>query len=159
MSWALQLVLALAIFTTGGAAGIKWHAGVDAQRELAAEALRKSDALQQRKFSDQAAGQHAGAVATLSTQLGNAREKIAKLSGRACLDADTVGVLNAIGGQPVRAAAGNAAGAPQAVATDRDVSAAIAACRAGYGEVASQLNKILDIEDRRHPVSTTAAQQ
>ncbi|MDB5777904.1 MAG: hypothetical protein JWP93_269 [Polaromonas sp.] len=152
MSWALQLVLALAIFASGGAAGIKWHTGVDAQRELAAEALRKSDALQQRKFSDQASGQHAGAVATLSTQLGNAREKIAKLSGRACLDADTVGVLNAIGGEPVRAAAGNAAGAPKAVATDRDVSRAIAACRAGYGEVASQLNQVLDIEDRRHPV-------
>ena len=151
MSWALRLVLALAIFAAGGAAGIKWHAGIDAQRELAAEALRQSDALQQRKFSDQAAGQHAGAVATLSTQLGNAREKIAKLSGRACLDADTVGVLNAIGGQPVRAAAGNPAREAGAVATDRDVSAAIAACRAGYGEVASQLNQILDIEEWRHP--------
>ena len=64
----------------------------------------------------------------------------------------TGGVLNAIGGEPVRAASGNAAGAPQAVATDRDVSTAIAACRAGYGEVASQLNQVLDIEDRRHPV-------
>ena len=151
MSWALQLVLALAIFAGGGAAGIKWHAGVDAQRELAAEAVRKSDAIQQRKFSDQSAGQHAGTIATLSTQLGNAREKIATLSGRTCLDAGTVSMLNAIGGQPVRTAASDTAGAPQAFATDRDVSAAIATCRAGYGEIESQLNQILDIEERRPP--------
>lgn len=149
MSWALQPVLALAIFAGGGAAGIKYHAGVDAQRELVAKELRESDSRQQRKFSDTAAGKHASTVATLSNQLGNAREKIATLSGRTCLDAGTVSMLNAIGGQPVRAAASDAAGAPQAFATDRDVSAAIATCRAGYGEVESQLNQILDIEERR----------
>lgn len=151
MSWALQLALALVIFAAGGASGIKWHAGVDAQRELAAKSTRESDALQQRKFIDAAAGQHAVAVAKISNQLGDAREKIAKLSGRACLDADTVGMLNNIGSEPVRAAPVNAAGAPQAVATDRDVSTAIATCRAGYSAVAGQLDKILDIEDRRHP--------
>ena len=151
MSWALQLALALVIFAAGGASGIKWHAGVDAQRELAAESARQSDALQQRKFIDTAAGQHAVAVAKLSNQLGTAREKIANLSGRTCLDADTVGMLNAIGGEPVRATPVNAAGAPQAAATDRDVSTAIATCRAGYSAVAGQLDQILDIEDRRHP--------
>ncbi len=151
MTWPLQLVLALTIFAAGGAAGIKYHAGVDARRELTAKELRESDALQQRKFSDQAAGKHATAVAALSNQLGTAREKIAKLSGRACLDADTVGMLNDIGRKSVRAAAGDAASAPQAAASDRDVSAAIAICRTGYGEVASQLNQILDIEERRHP--------
>ena len=149
VSWALPLVLALVIFAAGGAAGIKYHAGVDAQRELVAKELRESDSRQQRKFSDTAAGKHASTVATLSTQLGNAREKIATLSGRTCLDAGTVSMLNAIGGQPVRAAASDTAGAPQAFATDRDVSAAIATCRAWYGEVASQLNQILDIEERR----------
>ena len=151
MSWALQLALALVIFAAGGASGIKYHAGVDAQRELAAESTRKSDALQQRKFIDAAAGQHAVDVAKISNQLGDAREKIAKLSGRACLDADTVGMLNAIGGEPVRAAPVDAAGAPPAAATDRDVSTAIATCRAYYSEVAGQLNQILDVEDRRHP--------
>ena len=149
MSWALQLVLALVIFAAGGAAGIKYHAGVDAQRELVAKELRESDSRQQRKFSDTAAGKHASTVATLSNQLGNAREKIANLSGRACLDVDTVRVLNAIGGQPVRATASDAAGAPQAAASDRDVGTAIAVCRAGYGEIESQLNQILDIEERR----------
>lgn len=151
MSWALQLVLAMAIFAAGGAAGIKWHAGVDAQRELAAQELHESDAKQQRQFIDLAAGKHASAVATLSTQLGNAREKIVNLSGRACLDADTVGVLNDIGGQPMRAAARDPARAPAAVATDRDVSIAIATCRASYSAVADQINRILDIEEQRHP--------
>lgn len=151
MSWALQLALALVIFAAGGGAGIKWHAGVDAQRELAEKDLRDSDARQQRKFSDVAAGKHASTVATLSNQLGNAREKIATLSGRACLDAGTVSMLNAIGGQPVRAAASDPASAPEAVATDRDVSTAIADCRASYGAVADQVNQILDIEERRHP--------
>ena len=153
MSWALQLVLALVIFAAGGASGIKYHVGVDAQRELAAEEVRKSDAIQQRKINDVAAGEHAGALATLSTQLGDARVQISKLSGRVCLDAGTVGMLNAIGRQPVRAAASEPAGAAQAAATDRDVSNAIAACRAGYGEVESQLNQILDIEERRYPVA------
>ena len=151
VSWALQLALASIIFAAGGGAGIKWHAGIDAQHALAEKDLRDSDARQQRQFIDLAAGKHASAVAKLSNQLGNAREKIATLSGRACLDADTVGVLNAIGGEPVRAPAGSAAGAPQLVATDRDVSRAIAACRAGYGELASQLNQILDIEEQKHP--------
>ncbi|SFB97020.1 hypothetical protein SAMN05216344_106139 [Polaromonas sp. OV174] len=151
MSWPLQLVLALAIFAAGGAAGIKYHVGVDAQRELAAKDLRESDARQQRQFNDTAAGKHATAVATISNQLGNAREKIAQLSGRSCLDAGTVGMLNAIGRESMRAAAREPAGTAQAAATDRDVSTAIATCRAGYGEIESQLNQILDIEDRRHP--------
>lgn len=35
MTLPLQLVLALAIFAAGGAAGIKWHAGIDAQKAMA----------------------------------------------------------------------------------------------------------------------------
>ncbi len=151
MSWAIQLAIALAIFAGGTATGIKYHVGVVAQRELAAERLRASDAKQQRQFNDGLAGKHAAAVDRISNQLGNAREKITKLSGRECLDLDTVSVLNAIGDQPGRAAAGEPAGAAEAFATDRDVSTFIAACRAQYGEVSSQLNQILDIEDRRHP--------
>ncbi|MEC5213334.1 hypothetical protein RCH06_001880 [Polaromonas sp. CG_9.5] len=151
MSWALQLVLALVIFTAGGAAGIKYHVGIDAKRELVAKELRESDSRQRRKFSDQAADSHASAVATLSNQLGDAREKIAKLSGRACLDAGTVGMLNAIGSQPVRAVASDVASPAQAAASDRDVSRAIADCRASYGAVADQVNQILDIEERRYP--------
>lgn len=39
----------------------------------------------------------ARAVATLNDQLGAAREKIPRLSGRACFDPGTVSVLNATG--------------------------------------------------------------
>lgn len=159
MSWAIQLIIALAIFAAGAAGGVKWHAGQDAIAAQAAAELVKSDQIQQRKFSDKAAGTHAAALATINNQLGNAREEIAHLSGRECFGADTAGMLNTVGADPGGAAAGEPAGAPTATATgtglrystDRDVAGYIALCRARYGEVTSQLNKILDIEDRRHP--------
>lgn len=151
MSWAIQLVIALAIFAGGTATGIKYHVGVVAQRELKAERAAATDRVQQHRFNDKASGQHATNVAKLSTQLGDARAHIAKLSGRSCLDARTVGVLNAIGDDTSGTPASQPAGAPEAVATDRDVSTFIAVCRTQYGEVSSQINKILDIEDRRHP--------
>lgn len=154
MSWALQLVLAGIIFIVGAAGGWKAHVGVVAQRDLAAAELVKSDQIQQRKFGDVASGKHVAVVARLSTQLGDARAHIEKLTGRPCLDAGTVGVLNAIGDQPGGTPASQSAGAPEAVATDRDVSTFIAACRAQYGELSSQVNQILDIEDRRHPPAT-----
>ena len=82
--------------------------------------LRDSDARQQRWLADRKAGEHAATLAGLNTQLGDARAHIAKLSDRQCLDAGTVGMLNAIGkpasGVDVRAAAGNAASAPPAAA-------------------------------------------
>ncbi|UUZ68068.1 hypothetical protein LP416_27775 [Polaromonas sp. P2-4] len=159
VSWLAKLAIAAAIFAAGAMAGVKIHAGLIAQRDLEVAEAQKSDALQQRKFSDKAAGQHAGTVAKLSNQLGDAREKISQLTGRECLDADTVRVLNAIGGEPGGAAAGEPAGTAEAIAgnggirftTDRDAAGAIATCRAFYGEVSSQLNQILDIEDKRHP--------
>lgn len=159
MSLFAQLAIALALFAAGLASGIKIHAGMDAQRELVEAQVRASDAKRQIRVIDQAAGQHAATVAALSNQLGNAREKIALLSGRECLDAGTVGMLNDIGGEPMRAPAGHPAGAPAApatggdvrFATERDTAGAISICRARYTEVSSQLNKILDIEDARHP--------
>lgn len=149
MSSAAQLVMALSLFVVGVAAGIKWHAGQDAIAARAADDARQSDARQQRQLNDQAGGKHTATLARINNQLGNARETIAQLSGRDCLDAGTVRVLNDIGGEPVRAAAGQPAGAPTAAASDRDVADQIAACRSRYAEVASQLNQILDIEDRR----------
>lgn len=159
MSWPIQLIISLAIFAAGAAGGVRWHAGQDAIAAQAAAEAVKSDQIQQRKFSDKAASTHAAALATINNQLGNAREQIANLSGRECFGADTAGVLSAVGAEPGGAAAGEPAGAPTATAagtglwysTDRDVAGYIAICRARYGEVTSQLNKILDIEDRRHP--------
>lgn len=139
------------------------------QREEAsrlAEAARQSDALQQRKFSDTAAGAHARTVATLNAQLGDARAHVATLSAdRQCLDAGTVRLLNATGRVPggigLRASASHLAGAAPApagpvtdagvggYASERDTAAHIAICRAGYAALADQVNQILDIEDQR----------
>lgn len=154
----IQLAIAAGVFAAGGWAGMEWHAGQDAIKAQAAAKARDQDAAQQRQANDKAAFRHSDRLVTINNQLGEAREKIAQLSGRECLSADTVRVLNAIGGNPVRAPAINAASAPQApaagadlrFATDRDTANAIAVCRAAYAQVSDQVNQILDIEDRRH---------
>lgn len=133
--------------------------------ERLADEARATDARQQRLFNDTAAGRHAATVADLNTQLGEALGHVATLSGRQCLAAGTVRLLNSIGKPAgdvgLRAAAGEPAGAPEAVAgpgadaadsgyaSERDTAHWIAVCRAQYGEVAGQLNQILDIEERR----------
>lgn len=144
----------------------RWGAA-DADRmraEQTAAAARDSDARQQRRFADQAAARHAATLATLNTQLGDARAHIARLSDRQCLAAGTVRMLNNIGaptGLGVRTPAANPAGAPPApaapapddapgYASERDTAEHIAICRARYAELSSQLHQILDIEDRRH---------
>jgi hypothetical protein len=155
----IQLVIAVGIFAAGAAGGIRWHIGVDAIAYKAAQAARESDAIQQRKFSDKAAGTHAAALATLNDKLGAARAQIASLSGRDCTGPGVVGVLNAIGSEPVRAATGESesqaaaasSGGGLRFSTDRDLTSAIAICRARYAEVSGQLNQVLDIEDRRNP--------
>ena len=158
MSWAVQAVIAALIFAAGGAGGIKWQLGVQARAELAAADVRASDAARQIKVIDHAATAHVTALATINNKLGDAREKIALLSGRECFDAGTVGVLNAIGDQSVPALASESESAAPATApgsglrftTDRDAAGAIAVCRARYAEVSSQVNQILDIEESRH---------
>nr|WP_315210059.1 hypothetical protein [uncultured Albidiferax sp.] len=157
MSLAAKLALALVLFVAGLATGIKYHAGLIAQRAQAAANVQRADTIRQRQTNDGAGGEHAAQVARLSNQLGDAREKIATLSGRQCLDAGTVGVLNAIGSDPVRAVASEPASAAAAApaggdlrfATDRDAASAIATCRARFAEVVSQVNQILDIEESR----------
>lgn len=159
MSWAVQAAIAAVIFAAGGVGGIKWQLGVQARADMVAADARASDARRQIKALDKGATAHVTALAALNNKLGDAREKIASLSGRECLDADTVGMLNDIGGEPVRAAVGEPAGAPNAAAaggglrfaTERDAAGTIAVCRTRYAEVSSQLNQILDIEEGRHP--------
>lgn len=144
----------------------EWRYGAkEAQRledERLAEEARQTDAKQQRQFNDTAAGRHAAKLATLNTQLGDARAQIATLSAdRQCLDARTVGMLNNLGTASslgLRTPAGEPASAPGAVAahtpntgyaSERDVADWIALCKVRYGEVSGQLNEILDIEERR----------
>ena len=144
----------------------EWRYGAkEAQRledERLAEEARQTDAKQQRQFNDTAAGRHAAKLATLNSQLGDARAQIATLSSdRQCLDARTVGLLNNLGTASslgLRAPADEPASAPGAVAahtpktyyaSERDTAEWIALCKVRYGAIADQLNGILDIEDRR----------
>lgn len=151
------LLAALGLFGAGLAIGIKWQRGVQALADVEATDVRATDGKRQIRVMDTASTTQVATLANLNNQLGNAREKIALLSGRECLDAATVGVLNAIGGQPVPAAASEPAGETATAAagdgiryaTERDAAGYIALCRARYAEVAGQLNAILDVEDAR----------
>ncbi len=165
------VAVAVAAAALGGTAAWRtqeWRYGaIEAKRlqdERVATEARETDARQQRAFNDRAAGTHAAALAGVNTQLGKARAQIALLSsGRQCLDAGTVRMLNDIGkpagGLGVRAAAGQPAGAAPAAAgsgadaagyaSERGAAEQIAACRAQYAELASQINQILDIHDAR----------
>lgn len=160
MSLLAQLCVAMLLFTTGVAAGIKIHAGQDAIAAQAARELVQSDQRQNRQLADRRVLQHLTQSTTIAQQLGAAREQIAHLAGRTCLDADTVRLLNNIGAEPLRAPASSPAGATVATAahpsdspesSDIDVAQALAQCRSAYAQAASQLNAILDIEaTRRH---------
>lgn len=159
MSLLAWIVIAIGLVVGGFAGGVKWHAGQDAIAAQDAQELRESDARQQRMLSDKAAGKHAEALASLSNQLGDAREKIARLPGRECLSADATSMLNATGNlasatpasEPASAPAAASSGSGLRYSTDRDVAGYIALCRTRYAEVADQLNKILDIEEKRWP--------
>lgn len=139
------------------------RAGEDALELAAANALLAS----MRDQADGASLRHAIELQSINEQLGGAHAHIATLSDRQCLGAGTVRVLNSIApgsssGGDVRAVAVDPSGAaptPSPAANDaaedeyaseRDVAEFIATCRAQYGEVSSQVNQILDIEDARH---------
>lgn len=158
----------------------RWQANTQAEAAQRAEverierAARDAQALAQRKFNDQAAAQHAAALARINHQLGDARAHIATLSAdRQCLDAGTVGMLNNIAtptrGLGLRATASSPAGTPSAIAapgaytpspgyaSERDTAQWIATCRAQYGAVAEQLEQILDVEDKREQAAAALA--
>lgn len=160
MIWVAALVGAVALSVGGFGFGIKYEKGVQARALVAAADVRAAEAKREIKVIDKASLAQVKQVASLNQQLGDAREKIANLSGRQCLDAGTVSVLNNIGNadnlpaapsQPASAPAAAAPAAGQRWATDADTARAIAICRARYAEVSSQLDKILDIEDARRP--------
>ena len=134
--------------------------------EQQAETARQLEARQQREAAATAASKHAARVAALSNQLGDARAQIATLSAdRQCLDARTVGMLNHIGTASslgLRTSTGAPAGASTTTATaqadnapstgyasERDTAEWIAICKTRHDELASQVNRILDIEERR----------
>lgn len=160
MSWGIKLAIALAVFLAGLASGIKIHAGLVAQRDLAAVNKQQSAGRLQRQGNDGDGLAHAMAIEKISTQLGAAREQIATLSSRQCLDAGTVSMLNNIGADPVRAAASEPADTSAAAssggglrfATERDVARGLAVCRAEYAKAKDLVDQIQDVEDRRQGV-------
>lgn len=159
--------LVAAALAAGGTWRVQeWRYGAkEAQRleiERQAEEAKQTDARQQRQFNDTASGRHATRLATLNTQLGDARAQIATLSrDRQCLDARTVGMLNTLGtasslglrtpaGQPAGETGAAAAHTPNTgFASERDIADWIAQCKVNYDAVADQVNQILDIEERR----------
>jgi len=153
--WA-KLVILIAVFVAGGATGVKWQIGVQAKAELEAKKLREADARQQRQLGERKVVDHLTTIATLNRQLGAARETIARLPGRDCLDPSTVRLLNHIG-DGLRTAPGSIDDPPETApsggglrfSTDRDAATALATCRAAYAEVSGQLNKIIDLEEAR----------
>lgn len=169
-TYAATALVAAAIAATGAWRVQEWRWGAKEARrmeiERQAEEARQTDAKQQRQFNDTASGRHAATVATLSNKLGDARAQIATLSAdRQCLDARTVGMLNNLGTASslgLRSPAGESAGKAAAVAapetdhtpasgyaSERDTAEWIAICKTRHDELASQVNKILDIEERR----------
>lgn len=170
MSIALQIALALALLAGGAFGGIEWQLGRNAIAAQAAAKLQKqSDDLKreneadQRRLADKAAGQHAATLAVLNTKLGAAYATIAKIPDRDCLDPATVSMLNNIGAGPTTPVAtppGQSPGTTSSTtpagglrfSTNVDSANGYAYCRAQYAEVNSQLNQILDIEDKRFPL-------
>jgi hypothetical protein len=167
-TYAATAIVAAALASTGAWRVQEWRWGnkeaVRLVAEQQAETARQLEARQQREAADAAAGKHAARVAALSNQLGDARARIATLSvTRQCLDAGTVGMLNnlgTVGGLGLRTPAGKPAGAPAAAApaqadapagyaSERDTADWIATCKVRYDALASQVNQILDIEERR----------
>ncbi len=151
----------VALFGAGAWTGDRWRQGRVAVAAL--EARENAIDLQrvQRRAADVSALQHAKRVRQLNTQLGAAHARIAQRDSRDCIDPGTVGLLNHIGGDSMRTPASEPATAAPAPAADpshggglrwstsRDIANALAECRARYAEVSSQVNAILDIDERR----------
>ena len=100
MSWALQVVLALVIFAAGGAAGIKYHAGVDAQRELVAHEAAAKATQKKLEQVDQAAVAHEKDKVQIRTQIKTVIQEVERIVEKpvyrnVCLDDDGLRVLRA----------------------------------------------------------------
>ncbi len=155
----LRAMATLGVLLAGIWLGYQWHAGATARAQIEAQAAFEKDRQETQDLADQRAIHHAEQLHYLSEQLGAAHVQISKLTSRDCLDAGTVGMLNAIGttmpataSEPADQAA-TTTGNPIhgfRFSTNQDLAEQIAVCRAAYVDVSGQVNAILDIEDARH---------
>ncbi len=122
MSAVARLVLALALFAGGFAGGIKWHAGIVAERELQAQELRREKARNDRKAVDVAASGHEKDKVQIRTEFLTITEEVERVvekpfyvASEQCLDDDGLRQLaTAIGprgaaSEPARAVPGSGA--------------------------------------------------
>lgn len=139
------LVACVAAAAGGLWAGIQWEQGRQAVALMEAQTKLKEQAL----AADKIALNHAAALERLNKELGSKRAQLYGLStGRECLSAGAVRLLNNAGPY-VPSAAAEPASSAGTFATDRDVGDALAICRSEHAKLAAQLNSILDIEDLR----------
>lgn len=137
-----SLASAAVFLALGGWLGMRWEEGNQAIALKAANDARK---VAEQNAADVALT-HADNTAAIAAQLGDARVRIRSLTtGRDCLSAAAVRVLNDGAVPSVPPAAAQPTSAPQAAATDQDVGDALAICRSGYSQLSEQLNAILDI--------------
>lgn len=100
MSWALQLALALVIFAAGGAAGIKYHAGVDAQRELLALEATAKETAKKLDRGDKAAAGHEADKVRIRTEFLTITEEVERVVEKPvyrdiCFDDDGLRIIGA----------------------------------------------------------------
>ena len=146
---AVGLILAALL---GFGVGWEWRDGVHAKAELRVQQERARALKAMEAQQDATSLTYANRVSELAQNLGDARVKLySRTSGKPCLDAGAVSMLNDIGPRlHVPAVAGQPANPSAAAASDRDVADALAICRSGYARLSEQVNSILDIEDARH---------
>lgn len=125
--------------------GVEWQQGRDAiALQKAQQGLRELA-----NKVDIEGLNHANTRDKLAALQADKRLKIYGLTtGRECLSAGAVRLLNSPAGD-VPSAASEPASAAGAFATDRDVGDALARCRGEHAKLSDQLNGILDIEEGR----------
>ena len=135
MSWAFKAFLLAVAFAAGGATGIKWHAGIDAQKELTAKTARAEKERNDRRAVDMAAESHEADRVQIRTVYVKAKQEIANVvrtpfyaDSQLCLDDDGLRAANAAGRT---AAPGLAVGASLAGRADLRPAAQRATPRVG----------------------------
>ena len=104
MSWAIQLIIALAIFAGGAASGVKFHAGLIAQRDLKAqEAIAKATAKKLDRIDAAAVG-HEADKAKIRTEFLTITEEVERVVEKPvyrniCFNADGLRLIAAATGR------------------------------------------------------------
>lgn len=110
----MQLVIALAIFAGGTATGIKWHVGIVAQRQVAAQIAEKKEHARKLDRADKAAVGHERDKTQIQTEFLTITQEVERVVEKPiyrdiCFDDDGLRIIGAAIGR--RAAASEPAAA------------------------------------------------